>query len=108
VKGIGKSVAAGGPAASVAEPVAWRFRHVPWVEWSLTDRDPSRIVAQYSQGQMEPLYASPPEGAGEVLGLLQDCWLAWRSGESPNDYPELHEAIEAALSDSAKPEEKKR
>lgn len=46
--------------AGQGEPVAWRFRHVPWVQWSLTDRDPTRIVAQYENGQMEPLCAPLP------------------------------------------------
>ena len=43
-----------------AEPVAWRSRHVPYVDWVLT-KDHPNMSAGYHQAQIEPLYASPPQ-----------------------------------------------
>jgi hypothetical protein len=55
---------AGGPAASVAEPVAWIH---PSSLAAINDGSVVSVSSDLRRHDDVPLYASPPEGAGEVL-----------------------------------------
>jgi hypothetical protein len=120
VKGIGKSVAAGGPASSGAEPVGQVVAGESrcGAHWPIP-----RYIAWF--GEFPPvgtnIYASPPEGAtAEVLAdarryrWLRDRLDTYQVNElatypaepEPETDALVDAAIDAALSDSA-PEEKR-
>jgi hypothetical protein len=115
---------AGGPASSVAEPVAWMRR------WCADGVEPVKgvvgrkllpVTVQKCLENDVPLYASPPEGAVRMRERFEE-WaqtmnlgVARNGGNPPYDFYLIDEtgwawrAWQAALSDSAKPtEEQKR